>query len=535
MINKRNKPEKNYIRYIQNMNYIHKQDNCENAQITVYLSLMFILILSLICTAIEGVRVEGAKTVIQNTMYMGVESVFAEYNKILLEDYDLFFLDTSYGTSSDMAVETRMYEYMRENYNLSNSIAGINSASFYKINCENLNIDKKVLATDDMGGPYFAQAVDYMKSKINVNQLLALFTDYKNTTNESINQYKNAKNESSSDLSGLNEEKENYRQKYDAAVLEAETNKTEVTMTPPSTESNPLDAIGGYESSPILELILGNEFIISGKQVDKTDFLSGRNLKNGSGNYKKETTKLADIIFVEYMQEKFPNAVKGNDENNLSHENAVDYQLEYIYAGKDSDYQNLENVLTKILLMREGINFSYLITDTEKNAQAQALAMALVGYLGIPIFVQGMKLAIIAGWAFTESVVELRALMRGEKVALIKDASNWNLDIANIANINNVEFKKPDKGMDYMQCMKLLFYMGDMDKYIIRSMDMIEMQVRDKSGNNTFCLDNCMMKCNVETSWHIDNVFLKLPYKFLESNDGYDTESKIEYTYIKEN
>ena len=65
--------------------------------ITVFLALILSLLLSLVCTSIESVRMASARTQILNSMDIGLYSVFGQYDKKLLEDYDLFALDGSMG------------------------------------------------------------------------------------------------------------------------------------------------------------------------------------------------------------------------------------------------------------------------------------------------------------------------------------------------------------------------------------------------------------------------------------------------------
>lgn len=55
----------------------------------------------------------------------------------------------------------------------------------------------------------------------------------------------------------------------------------------------------------------------------------------------------------------------------------LDYELEYICRGKCSDAQNLEETVRRILLLREGVNYGYLLTDEEAKAKAELLAVAL--------------------------------------------------------------------------------------------------------------------------------------------------------------
>ena len=63
--------------------------------ITVFLSLISMLFLSLFCTMAESVRVQAARFQAAAAFDMGLFSIFGEYDRVLLEEYDLWFLDGS--------------------------------------------------------------------------------------------------------------------------------------------------------------------------------------------------------------------------------------------------------------------------------------------------------------------------------------------------------------------------------------------------------------------------------------------------------
>ena len=62
----------------------------ERGSITLFLALILSLLLSLVCTSIESVRMASARTQILNSMDIGLYSVFGQYDRKLLEEYDLF-------------------------------------------------------------------------------------------------------------------------------------------------------------------------------------------------------------------------------------------------------------------------------------------------------------------------------------------------------------------------------------------------------------------------------------------------------------
>ena len=64
--------------------------------ITVYLSLVTGILLSLLLTIIEGVRIHTIRTQTECVMDMAMDSALAEYHREMLEQYELFFIDMKY-------------------------------------------------------------------------------------------------------------------------------------------------------------------------------------------------------------------------------------------------------------------------------------------------------------------------------------------------------------------------------------------------------------------------------------------------------
>ena len=65
----------------------------KGAYLTVYASLVFGIVLSLIMALIEGATIGTARVQSEIVADLGLDSVFAEYNRELLDQYDMFFID----------------------------------------------------------------------------------------------------------------------------------------------------------------------------------------------------------------------------------------------------------------------------------------------------------------------------------------------------------------------------------------------------------------------------------------------------------
>ena len=69
----------------------------EQGYITCYLALTLGIMISFIFTLFEAVRVQTIRMETEGVMDIALFSIFGEFHRELLEQYDLFFIDTSYG------------------------------------------------------------------------------------------------------------------------------------------------------------------------------------------------------------------------------------------------------------------------------------------------------------------------------------------------------------------------------------------------------------------------------------------------------
>ena len=72
----------------------------EDAQLTVMMSLLILILLTFTAGILESASIQTSKNIRRADMERAVESLFAEYQKELLEEYDLFGLDGTYETGN---------------------------------------------------------------------------------------------------------------------------------------------------------------------------------------------------------------------------------------------------------------------------------------------------------------------------------------------------------------------------------------------------------------------------------------------------
>jgi hypothetical protein len=144
-------------------------------------------------------------------------------------------------------------------------------------------------------------------------------------------------------------------------------------------------------------------------------------------------------LFNAYLFDRFPSYtdVHGEDSDG-SYDNwcELNYVVEYILAGNDNDVSNLNEVILKISAVREATNFTHIVTDSAKRREALALATTLVGASGNAAAIKAAQYVIMGAWSYGESVVDVRRLMKGEKLSLVKNSQEWRLSLENLMKMN---------------------------------------------------------------------------------------------------
>lgn len=123
----------------------------KRGEMTAFISLVFVLLVGLIGAVIESASVQTAKNYRRADMDRALQSVFAEYHRELLSEYDIFGIAAGYETGT----------FSFENI--------VNRLEFYEAAGMTQEPEKLQLLTDDHGQPFKEQAVRYMKSRMGVD------------------------------------------------------------------------------------------------------------------------------------------------------------------------------------------------------------------------------------------------------------------------------------------------------------------------------------------------------------------------------
>lgn len=247
----------------------------------------------------------------------------------------------------------------------------------------------------------------------------------------------------------------------------------------------------------VLSLVIENPDKISKNTI------SGSNLPTNLENNKK--TNLSESITDKgvnaiYINEKFGNYLDNKKDT------ALKYEVEYIIGGKSSDKKNLTNTMEKLVVARTGINTAYLLTDKEKMGEISAVATSVSAVTGIPFLNPVAKTLLTGAWSMAEAINDVKSLLDGGKVPILKDKNNWKTSLKGLSG----EKVKSDTGSTYSQYCQILIMTEKNADCIYRMMDLIQVNVK-KRYNSDFLMSKCLTGFRIKANYETAPLFTAMP------------------------
>lgn len=435
----------------------------KKGEVTAFLSLIFILLVAFIGGIMESASVQMAKNYRRTDMNRAMEAVFAEYQKELLEEYDIFSLDGTYesGKYAEKMIKQRL--------------------AFFGAGSMENRIRKIQFLTDNGAEAFYEQVEYFMQHKYGKNHLkdkLPMADTWKDRE-EKIESFKEESRKKAAELEGL--------------LREA---RGEL-----SGQDNPIAYVSQLKSRPLLELVMPGNRRESNKKLNLNETLARRNKNRGYGNFTSTAAgggRLSWLVFGEYLLEHFSTAV------DTGMKGVLDYELEYIYAGKGSDRENLEEVAKKLLAMRFASNYRFLQSSSSKHLEAEELAEALCAQAELTELAGASAQVILSSWAYGESVVDLRALLNGSRVPLAKTEESWQLSISGLMKLGEGgdinDGRDCKDGLPYEEYLRMLLFQEKRERVGMRTLDVIEQNLRKVHGAKFFKADCCISKIEIKST-----------------------------------
>ena len=421
--------------------------------ISVFMALTITMMLSFCLVLIESAREQTMLLKADIIFHACVNSALAEYHQGLWEYYDVLYVDASYktGIPNYAFIQNRLKYYADENLKYDNQ-------GWLSLDYTGSILTDVLLATDGNGKSFYQKAVEAVKFEKGITMLedVAVYL-------EILERYSNF----SSDLEHT---------KADITTQIEEANGREIVwegQTVTVEVENPLEEI--ESGNFLLKKVIGENVPLSQKQIDLSNTVSHRALAHGtredvSGEADLEQALnliLDKVLYISYVGTHFQNY------SHLKQEKPLNYEVEYLIAGKESDVQNLEAVVMRLLLVREVDNYISLISNEAKKMEAHTIAAttANVAVWLEPIVYQ----AILICWAYEMSIEDLQKLFSGEEIPLCKALPN--------SLSEKVSF-------NYEEYIYMLLLLEQREKLSMRSLDLVELFIRQ--AEKTFRMDGCV-------------------------------------------
>ncbi len=461
-------------------------------QITVFMSLLFLLFLSLYFVCLESVHKQYQRKQAEQAVEAGMFSLFSEYEPHLLEQYDLFCLDTSFGGKVERMDEicSHLWKFTE------NNLTGDTGGSLYGLNLRGVDIKGMVRLTDGGGAAFYRQAVEIMKEKTGASlaEDWILQDLFQNDSQEHSRKFQEDCEAYEGSVRDYDEEEDDEDQK----------------MNP---EARQWD---GLWSDFVWTKAIPDGYQVSERTIAAENTLSHREISVGAGKAGgMENQLLQKQWFIRYLSEYMKHAQGMLPDQRTG--GWLDYQIEYIIAGKASDKENLDAVIGKLLLIREGMNYAFLLTHPELREKAEVLALALAGITGNEGVIKGLEQLILLSWAHGESLVEVRQLLGGSELAMMKSTKDWQVPLSELISVLNDPGRydtqaHKQEGISYEMCLCMFLLLESAETLSMRTMDVIEGELRSQEGCGSLHLDHCVDYLTGQV-W-IEDIYLERSYGY---------------------
>lgn len=297
-----------------------------------------------------------------------------------------------------------------------------------------------------------------------------------------------------------------------------------------------LEQVGNLLSGGFLEVVLPEGAVVSGRKLPLA--LAPSVCADRDGKYEEEgipdgvKNLLHRLLAAEYIVRFFHGFQKEGRNDGF-------YELEYIVNGKDVDRDNLSGTVSRLIGLREGLNLIHIFSDSGKRQEARNLALAIVGGSGFLPLVFLTSFLIMSVWALGEAFLDVRCLLDGGKIPVLKTRSDWKLGLDELLQIGQNK-GLGDKGMwdgsggglDYKEYMRILVFGGYGTDMIYRMMDMMEINIgREQKG---FSMERCA--CKVDMVAEVSGKHIFFPAGLWKSRKdggfGYETRMSLSGSYL---
>lgn len=445
----------------------------QGGQVTIFLVLLLIVLIGVLLYGLEFIRYEQAKGRAHHVTVGAVEHLMADYQVELADWYDLYAIDTNYLGKGKETATHRVWNYLEQNLSSVDRFGRANG--LYQMSVIDSQVEPKQFLYENGCHSIKRQIHNWIvEEMIPTNRRVSRRGDSKQGIKKMSLQ------------SGK-------------TVQKTQTVQNDAPRVVPD-GVDPRGAMEQIKRGGLLKAAGNSQLPLSKEKKQKnglpSNTLSWEQSSNQITSHIKHRAELELYLFQHF-----------NSALSVVREEETEYQneLEYIITGKDNDYQCLDTIAMKILLLRVPINVMAIKKDTVKQGEAATASGVICAILMQPELFEEIKEGILMAWAFGESVADVKVLLQGEKVPLKKHSSNWNLSFHELFNIEGASVKGTKEGMDYEDYLKLFLATMSEKKLYMRILDLMQLNIQRKYPE--FEIKDCMTEYEITAQIQYDKKY----------------------------
>ncbi len=484
----------------------------KKGSISLHLAISFSLLLTLVFYTIESCHMGALTARADGISYLSADSLMGNYCLPLFERYGLFCLN-----EQGLDMEALLTSYAKNNCTVSpNSLYGLES--FLELSVDEIEVANIHYITDNNATDFVSQVCEHIKY-LELGNLANTLLEY---SDEDIPQvFEQTENGLPNiDFEDIDPDTyENYIPKD--IITDGETDEDLSNIDPDTFSTSISETIGHFIRDSLFSCILEDPSSVSSLSIDKTVMPSvtcelTMDGVNASYGYYKDISKATfeKACFCEYITYIFGNYL------DISDSSALKYQTEYIISGSPDDDTNLLNTALQLIAFRTGLNLTHLVTDKSKFNAAWKISSAASSIPLVPYLIQATILTV---WATAESIIDVRDLLSGKSVPLIKNKEQWTLSIQGLKNFSKdtISVNDGSSGLSYERYLEMLLIFQNNISVYYRTLDLIQMDIC-KEYSDDFRISHCATGIDIEFTY-------TLPFLIMTNSESYKRRHTYKY------
>ncbi len=459
-------------------------------QVTVFISMVLVVLMIFIPAVIHGINVQCANTKAVTLFRTAESGVKADYNRYIFDEYHLLLIDKDYYGKGEGMIEELIDSSLRANLGDAFTVESVELAGVTSL------MDDDLLEFRNEISEYFVYgALDSAIDKVSeyIEGDFGMSDSDIDEMKKKTGGYDGKETEGGTSAPSDEDDEETVQKKMSYQEAKEKDPRKSVSLWAKLGIGNLIKPDSLLFSDTVLnqkELpSYGHTGLFSSPNID-TDFNSFNNLRSYLEKEKLTGGKLinnAELLC--YADKLFSSAVTKKNSGEV-----LRLEKEYLIAGHDTDMENYNFVVNELLAMKFVPNLVYLLNDSEKMSEIEAVASAIA--ILVPPAEPVIEYLITACWAYAESVVDVYRLLRGNKVTLIKTKDTWKTSLDHLSDFALAKNDDSDAlGLSYDQYLIVLMALTP-NSVAYRMLDVIE-ENTVHAGYEGFSMKNAITEFRV--------------------------------------